>query len=73
MCWDLDVFGLLCFACYFAKLYGFFVFDFVCLFGFVIGSMHLHGVCVVMRVVSVVAVGWMGNVWWEWCCLGVQG
>ncbi len=30
MCFGLDVFGLVCFVYFFAKLYGFFVFDFVC-------------------------------------------
>ncbi len=73
MCLGLDVFGLLCFACFFAELYCFFVFDVVCLFEFVIGSMHLHGVCVVVRVALSVAVGWMGNGWWEWWCRDGQG
>ncbi len=64
----LDVFGFVCFAEFCAELYGFFVFDVGCPFGFVIGSMHLHEVCVVVRVVLVVAVGWVGIGWWEWCC-----
>ncbi len=73
MSWGLDVFGLVCFAEFCAKLYCFFVFDVGCLAGFVIGCMHLHEVCVVVRVVGVVAVGWMGNRWWELCRRGTQG
>ncbi len=53
----LDVFGFVCFAEFCAELYGFFVFDVGCPFGFVIGSVHLHEVCVVVCVVLVVAVG----------------
>ncbi len=55
----------MCFAFFFAKLYDIFVFDVVCLFGCVIGFMHLHEVCVVVRVALLFAVGWMGNGWWE--------
>ena len=73
MSWGLDVFGLVCFAEFCAKLYCFFVFDVVCLFGFVIGVMHLHEVCVVVRVALLFAVGWMGNGWWEWWCREGQG
>jgi hypothetical protein len=61
VCLGLDVFDPFCFAYFFAKLYDFFVFDVVCLFGFVIGFMQLHEVCVVVRVVLWFAVGWIGN------------
>ena len=73
MCLGLDVFDPLCFAYLFAKLYDFFVFDVVCLFEFVIGSMHLHEVCVVVRVALLFAVGWMGIGWWKLWCREGQG